>query len=240
MKKIDMHCHVLPRLDDGSSGKEESLEMLKIAAAQGVKAVIATPHYSHNFCNETPDGIRAVCRKLEKTAQKEISPDFKIHPGQEILFSEDTINHLKNGKALTMADSRYILVEFMPSVSYSTLFRAARELVMAQYLPIFAHIERYGALTEHNRVEELIESGVYMQMNYRHIGGKWYSKTTSWCRKMLKEENIHFLGTDMHNTKTRGPETKDAFAWMQKHLDEMYLRKICYKNAEKVLDNIEI
>ena len=73
------------------------------------------------------------------------------------------------------------------------------------YRPVIAHIERYGALREKGRVEELTEIGALMQMNYRRIGGKWYEETTRWCRKMLKDEKIHFLATDMHNTKARKP-----------------------------------
>lgn len=237
MKITDMHCHVLPGLDDGASSEEESLQMLKAAAEQGIEAVIATPHYSGMFKNDSPEQVRKKCRALEKRAQREIAPGFRIYPGEEIFCSEESIEKLKAGKLLTLADSRYLLIEFLPNVPYSALYRAARELVFAQYLPIFAHIERYGALRQEGRVEELIEAGAYMQMNYRHIGGRWYTETTRWCRKMLKRENIHFLGTDMHNVTTRGPQTKKAMRWLAKHPDKEYVRSICSGNAGMVLEN---
>lgn len=103
------------------------------------------------------------------------------------------------------------------------------------YRPVIAHIERYGALREKGRVEELTEIGALMQMNYRRIGGKWYEETTRWCRKMLKDEKIHFLATDMHNTKARKPSTQGAEVWMAKHLDSIYMKKLCYKNALKLI-----
>ena len=78
-----------------------------------------------------------------------------------------------------------------------------------------------------------------MQMNYRPVGGKWYAETTRWCRKMLKENKIHFLSTDMHNMKARKPDTREADAWMEKHLDRIYMRAVCYKNAQEIIGKSE-
>ena len=164
-----------------------------------------------------------------------MSPAFRIYPGQEIYYSQETSEKLRRNQLLTMGGSAYILIEFMPNVPYSLVYRAVRELTEKGYCPILAHIERYGVLREKGRVEELIKAGAYMQMNYRRIGGKWYDETTRWCRKMLREEKIHFLATDMHNTKDRRPETKEAEVWMLKHLGRAYIEKITWKNAEKIL-----
>ena len=100
-----------------------------------------------------------------------------------------------------------------------------------------AHIERYQALREVERVEELAGFGACMKMNYGPIGGKWYSETTRWCRDVLKEGLIDFLGTDMHNTGTRQPETDKAMVWMEKHLDKGYIQDITYRNPGKILKN---
>lgn len=130
-----------------------------------------------------------------------------------------------------------MLTEFHPSMPYSMIINGVRELTMAQYTPIIAHFERYSALREKGRVEELIQAGALMQMNYKPIGGKWYEETTRWCRKMLKEGNVHFLGSDMHNMRTRKPELMEASHWMEKHLDNEYMKDISYANAEKILEN---
>lgn len=235
MKKIDIHCHVLPKLDDGSASLQESIKMLKQAYRQGIQAVVATPHYSHQFMEESPGTIINLCKRLELKARTEVSPDFRIYPGQEIYYSQETSEKLRRNQLLTMGESTYILIEFMPNVPYSLVYRAVRELTEKGYCPILAHIERYGVLREKGRVEELIKAGAYMQMNYRRIGGEWYDETTRWCRKMLKSERIHFLATDMHNTKNRYPQTQEAEAWMLKHLGRAYIEKITWKNAEKIL-----
>lgn len=231
MKKIEIHCHILPGLDDGSKSMEESLKMLRLARKQGIQKLIATPHYSHEFPNEDPDQIRALCFELERRARKEIDDKMCIYPGQELFYSQDVAEKLNQGKLLTLAGTSYVLLEFLPGVPYSTIYAAVRELTFAQYRPILAHIERYGVLREPGRVEELTEAGAYLQMNYRRIGGKWYDGTTHWCRKMLKQRQIHFLSTDMHNIGSRKPETQEAECWMEKHLDDGYQKKICYGNA---------
>lgn len=235
MKKIDMHCHLIPGADDGAASEQESLRMIQMAAKQGTKAVIATSHYAKEFPNSRPDYIRYMCRKMEEAASEKLGREFHVYPGQEIFYRDDVIEKLKRKEILTLADSDYILVEFLPEIPYSNLYRIVRDLVMARYKPILAHIERYGCLRENGRVEELIDEGACMQMNYRRIGGKWYEETTRWCRKMLKEENIHFLGTDMHNTKDRKPDTLEAEIWMEKHLDKEYIREICYKNVLEII-----
>ena len=235
LKKIDIHSHILPGFDVGSSSEAESLRMLKMAAKQGVEAVIATPHYSAEYCHNSPETIRRACAELEARVREKINPAFRIYPGQEIMYTLDILEKLERGEILTLAGTSYVLVEFMPWVPYSDLYRCVRTLMTQHYCPVIAHIERYGALREKGRVEELTEIGALMQMNYRRIGGKWYEETTRWCRKMLKDEKIHFLATDMHNTKARKPSTQGAEVWMAKHLDSIYMKKLCYKNALKLI-----
>lgn len=236
MKIIDVHSHILPGMDDGSSSEAESLRMLKMAARQGVTGVIATPHYSPEYSNRNPYEIRLACKQLEQKAREKIHPDFSIYPGQEILYNQEIPEKLQAGEVLTLAGSRYVLVEFMPWVPYSEMQRCVRTLIQYHYRPIFAHVERYDVLREKGRPEELVDMGALLQMNYRRIGGKWYEDTTRWCRKMLKQEKIHFLGTDMHNTKIRKPSIDDAYMWMSKHLEPGYLKKICYRNQKIILN----
>lgn len=235
MKIIDIHSHILPGFDDGASDERESLRMLKMAAKQGITGVIATPHFSVEYPNRNPEKIRQACKVLEEKAKTVIHTGFSIYPGQEILYNQDTLGLLEAGEILTMADSRYVLVEFMPWIPYSEILRCVRTLSAKHYYPVLAHVERYEVLRESGRLEELIQMGALFQMNYRRIDGKWYEETTRWCRKMLKKNNIHFLGTDMHNTKNRKPSVERAVGWMDKHLETRYFRKISYSNAQRII-----
>ena len=119
---LDVHSHILPKLDDGASTGKMSVEMLRAAVQQGVKRVIATPHYSAFFPNTDPDRIRGLCRGLNRKASKE-GIDCRVRPGQEIMYSEGVLDLLGQGKLLTMAESRYILIEFDPSAHFRLSIR---------------------------------------------------------------------------------------------------------------------
>lgn len=240
MEKIDIHCHILPGIDDGAGSEDESIRMLKAAYSQGICSVIATPHASPEYPDSRPEVIRRLCAELEERARREIAPEFRIYPGQEILSTDSVLEKLESGNFLSLAESAYVLVEFFPSTPYSSIYRVIREFGMTSYVPVLAHIERYEALREEGRVEELIRTGAYMQMNYRIIGGKWYDRSVRWCREMLEEGNIHFLGTDMHHAAYRAPETGAAMKWLEKHLDQDYLADICIGNVRKLLKDIRI
>ena len=236
---IDIHTHILPGLDDGSTNEKESMEMIQMAESQGITTIIGTPHYSHHFQNNRKKVAEAY-EKLMCHMKSEGYCSVQIYMGQEILYSEDIPEMLARGELMTLAGSRYVLVEFLPFESYSKIFRAAGMIAMAGYQMILAHTERYECLRNQEKIQELLEAGVKLQMNCRPIGGRWYDETTRWCRKMLKEGNVHFLGTDMHNTSSRSPDIKGAVHWMKKHLDEEYMQEICYKNAEKILNHKQI
>ena len=237
---IDTHSHILPGLDDGASDMRESICLLRQARQQGIRSVIATPHYSGRFPNICPDRIRLLCREVQEQAQAELKAEIRIWPGQEIMYSEEAVSLLDKGDLLTIADTRYVLIEFLSAVPYSYIFRAVKELTLAGYRPILAHAERYEALREEGRLEELKKQGACVQLNFRPIGGKWYHETTRWCRKILRDGLADFLGTDMHNTGGRRPETEKAVRWLDKSLDARYTAGLLRDNALKMLKGREL
>lgn len=236
MEITDIHCHILPGLDDGAKDLEESLALVKKAREQGVTTFIATPHYSRRFPNDCPERIKEKCEELEEAARAQISPELSIYPGQEICWETDVPEKLDRGELLTLAGSSYVLVEFLPSVSRQSLYQSLRTLRLAGYLPILAHGERYGALRKEG-LEELVESGIQIQMNYGSIGASLFDKEERWCRRQLKDGMISFLGTDMHGIHTRPPRIAEAMKWLRTHLDEEELTRICHVHGQRVLTN---
>lgn len=233
---LDIHSHILPGLDDGAASEEEALKMLREARRQGIREIIATPHFGRTFPNNCPEKIRDMCRDLqEKAEQKKIG--INIYPGQEIMYSEEVPEMISRGELLTLADSRFVLVEFHFGVAYSEVLRAVRMLMMEGYSPILAHIERYKDLRRAERIEELIAQGAYIQVNFSSAGGKWYSETTRWCRTLLSSELVHFMGTDMHNMTSRKPATEEAVRWMEKKLDAAYVKRLLRGNAKRLIKN---
>lgn len=162
---VDIHTHVLPGIDDGAEKMALSYRMLRRSYKQGVRKVIATPHYATYHWRTKPQQIQELMEKLAARVRKAM-PDLELYRGQEIQYFEGMVEMLREGKLLTLAGSRYVLTEFLPTSSWSQIERAVRELTMAGYLPVLAHIERYQCLREKGRLEELMKEGAYLQMNY--------------------------------------------------------------------------
>ena len=241
---IDIHAHVLPGVDDGARTIEESCALIEQAVKSGFRAIIATPHYSRRRgaegCAEALEQLRSAIHEIPQ-----IPDDFELYLGQETYYHEELVDNLKAGKALTMAGSRYVLVEFDTSVSFQTMSRAMRRLLTSGYVPILAHMERYACLREEKNLHSICGSGCLMQMNYESLDGHWFSREVRWCRKQVLEGNIHFLGTDMHRTDYRPPKIEKAMMWLKKSvtkkkLSSRLLKNMTRSNAEKMLRNEKI
>ena len=115
---------------------------------------------------------------------------IQIWTGQEIFYSNSVIRLLEEDKLLTLADSNYVLIEFMPAVPYFEICTAVQNLSRTRYVPVIAHAERYRCLRKGKRLEELIGLDALIQMNYRSVGGSWHDVTARWCRDNLKKGNI--------------------------------------------------
>lgn len=230
---IDVHAHVLPGVDDGSRTMEESVSLIRSAIDQGITNMIATPHYSRRHKIK---GLEKLAEELQQQI-RETCPDFSLFLGQETYYHEELPDRLEAGDALTMAGSRYVLVEFDPGVSYQMLFRGLHRLIGAGYMPILAHMERYLCLRQGKRVEEVLSLGCWMQMNYDSLTGHWYESEVRWCRRQVEEGHIHLLGTDMHRTDFRPPKIRPAWEWLDRHIGSHYLERMTRTNPMQIIQN---
>lgn len=228
---IDIHSHILPGIDDGAADWEESKCMLSLAYEQGIGTIIATPHFSRR---QELAYLREQAGRLSEEAKK-IDPGFQVYLGQEIQYFESVVEYLKSGRALTLADSRYVLVEFMPDVSWPNLYQWARKIRMAGYWPVIAHVERYQALRKETRMQDLAGAGCYLQMNYRSLDGPFINADARWCRRQIQEGQVDFLATDMHRSKIRSPVISKGLRWLEKHVDGHRRLLLTKKHAERLL-----
>lgn len=237
---IDIHCHILPGVDDGSSDMDMTREMLRTAWNEGITAMIATPHYRRGYADTPASKLAQVYQQVVREAQQ-IHPDFRIYLGNELFSSYELPEQLENGQVLTMSNTRYVLVEFLPSVEYAQLSQAMRKLQMSGYRPILAHAERYGCLLkEPYLVEELTDMGFYIQVNAMSVTGENGHAVKKFVKKLLKYELIHFLGTDAHSMGRRRPAMQKCVAYIEKKCGEDYAARIARDNALRLLQNQHI
>lgn len=232
-----MHTHLLYGVDDGSRSEEETLSLVRMDMEQGVSTIIATPHYDPEDAGQK-EALLERFQSVKKLLQAN-GINIPLYLGCEVLYFGSIVEHLRAGKILTLADSDYVLVEFYPGESWQTICRAVRKIAQGGYRPVLAHIERYEALRSHD-VSELTEEGAYLQLNAGSIGGGLFDKTASFCRKMLKEGLIDFLGSDMHRADTRPPKWERAAAWIRKNLSAEEAEAVLHKNALMMIENKEL
>ena len=233
---IDIHTHILPGVDDGAKDWDTCLKMLVQSAECGVKAVIATPHFRPWDKEPTKEEIYALCEEAKEKLWSEHQIEMQIYPGNEIYYSVDVMDELKKGNALTLAGSRYILVEFKEQMSYQAMYRAVRDFRDGGYIPILAHIERYQCMHKMENVKNLKEGGALFQINAEVLRGGFWDAGTQWTKRCLRKGLIDFVASDMHNLKTRRPFAKQDLRWISKKLDPQYQSELLCENAEEIIN----
>lgn len=234
---IDIHSHILPGVDDGAKDMEMTRMMLRAAWSEGIRAIIATPHHRRGYANAPAEKLREAYQAVYLEARK-VHPDFRIYLGSEVHFSHSMEEELRNGKALTMAGTGYVLTEFLPNTAYTEIEATLRRLQMSGYRPIIAHAERYDCLVKHPQlVEQLVEFGYYVQINASSVTGEHGRGLKQFTKKLLDEQLVHFLGTDAHNLESRRPAMRKCAAYIEKKYGEDYADDICWNNVIRLLQN---
>lgn len=234
---IDIHCHILPGVDDGSPDMATSLEMLRIADKNGITHLILTPHHKPMHHNVSPEH-NVVYRKKLQEAAKEAGIKAKLFSGNEIYYSDETMEELLEGKICSLAGSDYVLVEFHPTNPYKAIQNAVSRVQAAGFIPIIAHVERYSDIVSHpSRVKDLIEMGSFIQVNASSIMGKYGFGISHFTKKLLKEELVHFVASDAHDTGRRAPNLLDCRNYVERKYGEDYGKKLFFTNPANVIRN---
>lgn len=234
---VDMHCHILPEIDDGAKNEGEAYQMLRMAYDEGIRVIVATPHHHERRGMCTPGQYKRALSKVRKMA-KEIDEKFYVMPGMEIYFSQDVLTKLEHKKVQTMGVSDYVLIEFSPNDEFRYIQQALQQVQMKGFHPIVAHIERYDCFHDHvDDVEYLIEMGAYVQVNAGGIVGTSGRTTKRFVKELLERQLVHFVGTDAHSSGSRSPMIKKSADFVEKRFGEEYAREIFRTNGLKVLKN---
>lgn len=231
---IDFHSHILPAIDDGSSSLNESIAMLYMERNQGVSQVVATPHFyanSDNLDQFLDRRANAEQQLREEMAKHSELPELIV--GAEVSYfsgmaSSDTI-----GK-LVIENSRYILIEMPVSKWTNNMYSELQRIHDEQGItPIIAHIERYISRFNYHKIMQRLEDlPVIVQSNAEAFLEK---RTASLVLRMLKNGQIHVLGSDCHNTCSRPPNLGDALQLVRNQIGVHKLEDILYC-GERILE----
>lgn len=234
MKLTDIHCHLLPNVDDGAESMTEAVLLLKMEYAQGVRRIVVTPHYRVGMF-ETPQEVIDIQYRRLREAAKKIGKDLKIYLGCEYHSNSDMLTNLKEKKRPTLAGGRYVLTEFSGLESFERIRRQVRMLALGGYIPVIAHVERCLCLVEDfGCIEELIAFGAKLQVNASSVLGKNGRKSKSFCKKMMKQDLLHFIASDAHHVKERAPDLGICARYVEKKMGHIYAQKIFVRNLDNM------
>lgn len=233
-KVCDMHCHILPGVDDGAENIDISRRMLEEARRDGIYSMIATPHYHPAKGKGKIDQWASALETVRRMAAQ-IDSRFRIFPGSEIWYQQGIEDRLLGGGIWTMCHSRYVLVEFSGGAGFSYMKDGLFNLQRSGFYPILAHVERYACLSDMEKIRELVSMGIYLQMNADAAlkGQQMFAGRR--IRQLLKQGYIQFIGTDAHDARRRRPQMRECRSYVSRLCGAGYAEKICGGNVQGII-----
>jgi protein-tyrosine phosphatase len=232
---IDIHCHILPGVDDGASDMKASLEMAKAAVEEGITTIIATPHLSPRYQNHKTTILQKV-QTLNETLKTEKIP-LTILPGQEPRIYGEMVEDYESGKLLTLNDgNKYIFVELpsnhVPRYTKQLLF----DIQLKGLTPIIVHPERNQEVIEHPDVlYSFVKDGTLTQITASSITGHFGKKVKKFSLELVENNLTHFIASDAHNITSRAFRLQRAYEEVENEFG-VSQRYLLQENAEYLLN----
>lgn len=238
---IDIHAHILPGMDDGAGDIDEALNMARIAVAEGITGLIATPHVASGLYCHTKEQISAAVNSLNNLLDKAQIP-LQLYPGAEYLLEPDIPQRLRAGEILTLNNGgKYLLVEFpftsVPVYAENIFF----ELMLQGVTPVIAHPERNAELQKHpGRLANLIEKGALAQVTTGSLAGLFGDKAERAAVGMVNKCLAHFLASDAHSSDKRPPALKTLLNRINQKINTDTLEQLTEINPENLIQGKRI
>lgn len=239
MQMYDIHCHLLPGLDDGAFAEDESLKMAEIAVKGRTQGIVCTPHVQ---C-QAPSSIRELLYAFHRLCVrlKEINSPLRLFLGQEIYLDDSyrTLpSKLKQKQLLTINHSAYPLVEFSPRSTEISVLKKIAFLKENGYTPIAAHPERYAFLqSDLSAADRLHEHGALLQVDKDSMTGMFGSSAARTAASLLQNRKADFVASDAHSPYQRTPSLRDMHAYLSEQYSIEYTEYLLCINPRKVLNN---
>ena len=235
---IDVHCHILPAFDDGSSSMGESLAMARMAAATGVTGIVTTPHFPGE-----PSSIRRVKALLDHFAAldmalKQEDIPLKLYLGAEILCLPETPVLAQNHALPTIGDTNYLLTEFHFNESGSYMTQMLEILIDAGYRPVVAHPERYFAVQQDPMLAHLWfeKMDCVLQLNKGSLLGAFGGRVQQASHILLDQGLAHVIASDAHGYRHRTPHMGQLRQWLSTHCSPEYARILLERNPARLVE----
>lgn len=235
----DLHSHILPGIDDGAKDVNVSLEMARAYADQGIQCVACTPHILPGLYHNSGPQIRQAVVDLQVEIDN-AGIALRLTTGADNHVIQGFVQGLEQGHLLSIADSRYVLVEPPHHVAPPQIENLFFNVQTAGYVPILTHPERLTWIeNKYEIMQRLAARGVWMQITSGSLNGSFGRRPRYWAQRMLAEGLVHILATDAHNMTHRPPDLMSGFLLAEKLLGRDEAQNLVVTRPHGVLTNSE-
>lgn len=233
MNFIDIHCHILPGMDDGPATLEESLKMLEVAKNDGISRIFAAPHILDGLYSNKGAEIIASVENL----RKHLPAGLELFYGADVRVIPDVLKRIESGEVLTLNGSGFMLMELpeyiVPPYLDSFIFNLRHKGIT----PIITHPERHLRLMhDHNGLSGLRDSGAMCQITAMSITGDFGREVMRASFSMIEKGLADIVASDAHNAGRRPPILSKAYKEVKKHFGENVAEMLFFKNPGKILE----
>jgi protein-tyrosine phosphatase len=223
---IDIHCHLLPGLDDGAACMEDALEMAALAHGDGIEIVIATPHADHQY-EALPFAVLESRIQELQTALDQAGNPLRVLPGADVHICESLARKVQDRQIMTLADTgRHLLLE-LPHEIFFPFDDLLLDLEAIGTQTILSHPERNkGIQADREVLWPLVERGCLMQITAGSILGEFGPTAETLSAEMLAHRLVHFVATDAHSPRKRKPLLSEAWKQVAAMTDQAYADQI--------------
>lgn len=233
---IDLHSHILPRLDDGSRSMEESLAMAHLAVKSGVRAMVATPHCTQGRAREVHAGWLLLREALE-----DARIPLRLYPGMEIMGTPDTARLLREGQLFTLNGSRYPLIEFPFQAAAREITGILESVAQDGFVPLVAHPERYECVHEDpGCINTWKKMGCLFQVNRGSLLGRFGSTIQDMAFSMVDRGFATVVASDAHSPRMRTPWLRDVYGMLHEEFSPAAARYLLVRNPRSILTDEDI
>jgi len=235
---IDLHCHMLPGIDDGAADLTTALEMARTAARDGITVTACTPHIYPGLYENTAASIREAIGRFS-VRLREAGIALKLVIGADVHLTPEIVANLRNGHSPTLNNGRYFLLEPPHHVAPPRFEEMVFQTSAAGYVPVITHPERLTWIESHYEIfQRLARQGAWMQLTSGSLTGQFGRRPQYWAERMLDEGLVHLLATDSHAVKVRPPILSEGMQAAAKRVGEDEAKRLVFDRPRAILNNI--
>lgn len=237
---VDIHCHLLPNVDDGAASWAETLAMARLAIADGFSTIVATPHQLTNFVHVPIETIRARAAETTRFLADQNVP-LVVRAGAEVHLGANTLSCWQAGYLLSLGGhDQHLLIE-LPFESYFPCDDLLATLRARRIVPIMAHPERNRALLADPRlVADLVAGGMLMQVTAGSLTGSFGPDVQAFAEQLVRDSLVHFISTDAHGPRVRPPLMRAAFEQVCELVGRRTATDLCCRHGAHVAEGGQI